>query len=107
MADKIIEVNSLSKIYKDGSSKIVALDKVSFTIDEGESVAIVGPSGSGKTTLLEIMAGLNDPTSGIVIIDGKNVHKGSDNEISKFRNEKLGFVFQLMHLQEKRRCPQE
>jgi putative ABC transport system ATP-binding protein len=98
--DTILEVSDLTKEYKDGGSKIVALDNVSFTLDKGESMAIIGPSGSGKTTLLEVMAGLNTPTSGEVIVDGVNVHVGSDNEISKFRNETLGFVFQMMHLQD-------
>jgi putative ABC transport system ATP-binding protein len=76
----LVEVEELSKYYKDGSSKTIALDKVSFNIKEGESIAVVGPSGSGKTTLLEIMAGLNKPSSGKVTILGQNVHKGSDKK---------------------------
>ncbi len=97
---KLVIVKNLTKKYKDGSSEIVALDNVSFDLDEGKSIAIVGPSGSGKTTLLEVMAGLNKPTKGEVVVDGINVHKGSDDEISKFRNSTLGFVFQMMHLQD-------
>lgn len=93
-------VKDLTKVYKDGNSKVVALDKVNFSLDVGESMAIVGPSGSGKTTLLEVMAGLNSPTKGTVEIDGFNVHKGSDEEISEFRNRTIGFVFQFMHLQD-------
>ncbi len=96
----IIEVNKLTKIYKDGSDSITALDKVSFKIKEGEDIAIVGPSGSGKTTLLELIAGLNKPTSGEVLIDCKNINKGTDEEISAFRNKTIGFVFQMMHLQD-------
>lgn len=101
MANKtLIKVNDLSKVYKDGSDDIVALDDVSFTVAQGESLAVIGPSGSGKTTLLELIAGLNDPTVGEVFIDGKNVHEGSDKEISEFRNTTMGFVFQMMHLQD-------
>lgn len=93
-----ISVRNLTKVYKDGSEKIYALDNVSFNVREGEDVFILGPSGSGKTTLLELMAGLNTPTKGEVFIGGRNVHKGSDEEISSFRNKTLGFVFQMMHL---------
>ncbi len=100
MNDDIIQVSSLSKVYKDAGSKVVALDNVSFNIKRGEGLAIVGPSGSGKTTLLEIIAGLNNPSKGRVVINGRNIHKGSDREISQFRNKTLGFVFQMMHLQD-------
>lgn len=96
----IIEVKDLTKVYKDGSEKIVALDEVSFSLPQGQDLAIVGPSGSGKTTLLELIAGLNKPTSGQVIIDSRDVNKGSDTDISQFRNKTIGFVFQLMHLQD-------
>ncbi len=97
---KIIEVRNLTKLYKDGNSQVVALDNVSFDLNVGEDLVILGPSGSGKTTLLEIIAGLNTPTKGEVIIDGKDIFKGSDEEISKFRNTTIGFVFQMMHLQD-------
>jgi putative ABC transport system ATP-binding protein len=100
MKKKILKVKNLTKKYKDGHSSITALDNVSFELEEGESMAIIGPSGSGKTTLLEIIAGLNKPTGGEVIVDEINVHKGNDNQISKFRNKTLGFVFQMMHLQD-------
>jgi len=96
----ILDISNLTKIYKDGDDEIIALDDVSFVLEQGGSMAITGPSGSGKTTLLELMAGLNTPTSGSVMVDGVNVHLGHDNEISKFRNETLGFVFQMMHLQD-------
>jgi putative ABC transport system ATP-binding protein len=100
MGKYLVEVKDLCKYYKDGSTKTVALDDVSFNIEEGESVAIIGPSGSGKTTLLEVMAGLNKPSKGQVLISGKNVHKGNDKETSRFRNQTIGFVFQMMHLQD-------
>ncbi len=97
---KIIEIDNLTKVYKDGNSQVIALDSVSFQLNEGEDLVILGPSGSGKTTLLEIMAGLNTPTKGSVKISGRNIFKGSDEEISHFRNSTIGFVFQMMHLQD-------
>jgi len=97
---KIIKVTNLTKIYKDGNDKVIALDNVSFSLGHAEDLAIVGPSGSGKTTLLELMAGLNRPTSGKVTIDGKDINKLSDNQVSQLRNKKIGFVFQMMHLQD-------
>lgn len=96
----LLEVKNLSKHYKDSREVIKALDDVSFSLDAGKSIAIIGPSGSGKTTLLEIVSGLNKPTKGKVLIDGMDIHDSSDDEVSKFRNQKLGFVFQMMHLQD-------
>lgn len=104
MKKKILEIKNLSKKYSDGSGEVLALNKISYTLLDGESLAIVGPSGSGKTTLLEIISGLNFPTDGEVFVDGVNVHKGTDDDISKFRNKKLGFVFQMMHLQDYFNC---
>lgn len=96
----MIKVSKLTKVYDDNSDRIKALDSVSFSLNKGESLVILGPSGSGKTTLLEVMAGLNDPTTGEVFIDGTNVHFGTDDQISNFRNKTIGFVFQMMHLQD-------
>jgi putative ABC transport system ATP-binding protein len=96
----LIEVNDLSRVYNQGGSSITALDRLSFKLPTGTSLAILGPSGSGKTTLLELLGGLSSPTSGTIMVNGKNVFKGTDQEISKFRNETIGFVFQLMHLQD-------
>ena len=96
----IIEVNNLSKIYKDGSSRVTALDSVSFSLPAGQNLSIVGPSGSGKTTLLEILGGLSNPTAGSVVIDGQDPFRGSDKNMSEFRRQTIGFVFQNMHLQE-------
>jgi ABC-type lipoprotein export system ATPase subunit len=97
--EHIIEVRNLTKVYRDGDEEVRALDDVSFNLKFGDDLLVLGPSGSGKTTLLELLAGLNEPTSGEVTIDGRNVHDGSDEEISAFRNQTIGFVFQMMHLQ--------
>lgn len=96
----VIKVKKLTKIYTDGEEDIYALNNVSFSLGYGEDLLVLGPSGSGKTTLLELMAGLNEPTKGEVIIDGRNVHKGTDEEISRFRNQTIGFVFQMIYLQD-------
>jgi len=96
----ILRVQNLTKIYKQGNSKIVALNNVSFNLKEGESLAIVGPSGSGKTTLLELMGGLNTPSEGKIYVKGVEVGIGSDKIQSTFRNSTIGFVFQMFHLQD-------
>jgi putative ABC transport system ATP-binding protein len=99
-SDLLIDVKNLSKVYSQGTSKITALDDISFSLKKGQSLAILGPSGSGKTTLLELLAGLTTPTTGQVVISNQNVNTGTDSDISKFRNQTIGFVFQLMHLQD-------
>lgn len=96
----LIDVKNLSKTYTQGENKITALEDISFRLNKGQSLAILGPSGSGKTTLLELLAGLTSVTTGTVTIDGQNVHAGTDTDISRFRNQTIGFVFQLMHLQD-------
>jgi|688.fasta_scaffold16023_8 putative ABC transport system ATP-binding protein len=97
---KILEVKNLTKVYSQGGTQITALSNVSFDLESGKSLAIVGPSGSGKTTLLELIAGLNSPTSGQVLVNGLEVSKGSDKKQSQFRNSTMGFVFQMFHLQD-------
>lgn len=96
----ILEVRSLKKIYttRFGGNQVTALSDVSFSAEEGEYVAIMGESGSGKTTLLNILAALDKPTSGEVILDGINLTSVSDREISAFRRDNLGFVFQDFNL---------
>lgn len=96
----ILEVKSLQKIYatRFGGNRVKALSNVSFSVEQGEYVAIMGESGSGKTTLLHILAALDKPTSGEVYLDGKNLGTGKENEISMFRRDNLGFVFQEFHL---------
>lgn len=96
----ILEVSNLKKIYSGrfGMQKVQALSNVSFSVEEGEYVAIMGESGSGKTTLLNILAALDKPTGGEVLLDGKSIVTIPDREISAFRRDHLGFVFQDFNL---------
>ncbi|MCR4944462.1 MAG: ABC transporter ATP-binding protein [Clostridium sp.] len=95
----MIEINQVSKVYKMGKEKVVALDNVSLKIHKGDFVAIIGPSGSGKSTLMHIVGGLDSPTTGTVSIEGKDISRLKDKELSKYRNEKIGFVFQAFNLE--------
>lgn len=96
----ILEVQCLKKIYttRFGTNKVQALDNVSFSVEEGEYLAIMGESGSGKTTLLNILASLDKPSEGRVILEGKNMGEVADKDISAFRRDNLGFVFQDFNL---------
>lgn len=94
----IIQAQNLSKIYKTGELETVALADVSFDIKKGEFVAIMGPSGSGKSTLMHIIGALDTPTSGTYSLDGEEVQKLSDDELSDIRNRKIGFIFQAFNL---------
>ena len=96
----ILTVSGVSKIYTSrfGTNKVQALDNVSFEVNEGEYVAVMGESGSGKTTLLNILAALDKPTGGKVMLDGKDLSKINESEISSFRRDNLGFVFQDFNL---------
>lgn len=96
----ILEVNNLKKIYTTrlGGSKVQALSNVCFSVEKEEYVAIMGESGSGKTTLLNILAALDKPTSGEVLLNGKNIVSISEKEISAFRRNNMGFVFQDFNL---------
>ena len=94
----IITVNNLYKLYRVGDSCVRALDGVSFEIREGEFCAIVGTSGSGKSTLLNMLAGLEKPTKGEIIINGCHIEKLKEDELVRFRRENVGFIFQSFHL---------
>lgn len=96
----LMEVNNLKKVYttRMGSNKVNALDSVSFSVEEGEYVAIMGESGSGKTTLLNILASLDKPTSGQVLLEGKEITGIRQKELCAFRRDNLGFVFQDFNL---------
>ena len=96
--NKAIIVKDLYKFYRVGDSVVRALDGVSFEVLEGEFCAIVGTSGSGKSTLLNMLAGLEKPTRGQVVIDGHHIEKLNENELVKFRRDNVGFVFQSFHL---------
>ncbi|MGX9756866.1 ABC transporter ATP-binding protein [Clostridioides difficile] len=95
---EILEVINLNKIYGKGENKIVALKNINLAFEKGKFTSIIGPSGSGKSTLLHCMAGLDNITSGRVIIDGKNISKLKEEELAKFRREKFGFIFQNFNL---------
>lgn len=97
-SDIIIEVKGLYKYYKAGNEYVHALDGVDFTIKRGEFCAIIGPSGSGKSTLLNMLAGLEKPTKGEIIIAGKHIEKLSENQLVAFRRENVGFIFQSYNL---------
>ena len=94
-----IRATNVIKKYKVGKQIIRAIDDVSVNIHEGEFVALVGPSGSGKSTLLHLLGGLDKPTSGEIVVGGKNVSSMNDRQLSKFRNQTIGFVFQSFYLQ--------
>lgn len=96
--NKAIIVKDLYKFYRVGDSVVRALDGVSFEVSEGEFCAIVGTSGSGKSTLLNMLAGLEKPTRGQVVIGGHHIEKLNENELVKFRRDNVGFVFQSFHL---------
>ena len=93
-----IEFRNIVKEYKMGEIKTKALDNTNFGIEKGELVIIVGPSGAGKTTALNILGGMDTPTSGSVIVDGKNISKLNNKGLIKYRREDIGFVFQFYNL---------
>ena len=93
-----IEFKEVVKEYTVGETKIRALDGANFEIDKGELVVIVGPSGAGKTTALNILGGMDSCTSGRVIIDGKEINNYSEKELTRYRRESIGFVFQFYNL---------
>ena len=93
-----IEAKDLSKIYGEGESRVVALDRASLTIAPGDFISIIGPSGSGKSTLLHLLSGLDRPTSGRLTYDGRDIYRLTDKELSAFRRRSIGFIFQQFHL---------
>ncbi len=94
----ILETRNLRKIYGSGDTEVRALDGVNLSVDSGEFVAIVGTSGSGKSILLHMLGGLDRPTSGSVIVDGKDIFSLKDEALTIFRRRKIGFVFQSYNL---------
>lgn len=94
----MIEIKNITKIYKSGDEDFKALNNISFTITDGEYVAIMGPSGSGKSTLMHILGALDSSSSGTYFLDGKDVSTLSDDELADIRRDKIGFVFQSFNL---------
>ena len=96
----ILEVNHLKKIYttRFGGTQVTALQNVNFTVEQGEYVAIMGESGSGKSTLLNILAALDKPTAGTVLLEGRDLSKVKESVLAEFRRDNLGFVFQEFNL---------
>ena len=93
-----VKLENVSKIYGTGEVKIVAVDGISFEIAKGEFVVIVGPSGAGKTTVLNILGGMDKPTSGKIYVDGRNIAGYSGRQLTSYRREDIGFVFQFYNL---------
>ena len=98
MEDPIVVVKDVTKEYTMGEIKVKASDGMNFEIFRGEFVVVLGPSGSGKSTVLNIIGGMDRPTSGYVYVDGKNITKYSDNELTIYRRKSIGFVFQFYNL---------
>ncbi len=95
---EILRVENLSKIYGTGTNAVTALDRVSFSVEKGEFIAIIGPSGSGKSTLLHILGGVDKPTGGKVFLDGKDVYAQNDEQLAVFRRRQVGLIYQFYNL---------
>ena len=95
---EILRVENLTKVYGSGTTKVIALNDVSFSVEKGEFVAIVGASGSGKSTLLHLIGGVDCPTSGKVFIDGKNIYNYDDDKLAIFRRRQVGLIYQFYNL---------
>ncbi len=94
----LLRVEHLNKQYGQGENLVKALDDVSFSVERGEFVAIIGPSGSGKSTLLHILGGVDQPTSGHVFLDGKDVYAQNDSQLAIFRRREVGLIYQFYNL---------
>ncbi|HAY97278.1 MAG TPA: macrolide ABC transporter ATP-binding protein [Ruminococcaceae bacterium] len=94
----IVEFKNVSRVYTSGDHELKALDNVNLTLDEGKFIVILGPSGAGKSTLLNLLGGLDSPTSGKIIVDGKDISDLSGDELAVYRAAKVGFVFQFYNL---------
>ena len=95
---EILKVENLTKIYGKDSTKVVALDHVSFSVEKGEFVAIVGAAGSGKSTLLHLIGGVDRPTSGKVYVNGQDIYKFDDDKLAIFRRRQVGLIYQFYNL---------
>ena len=95
---EILKVENLSKVYGEGETAVQALDKVSFSINKGEFVAIIGPSGSGKSTLLHLIGGVDQPTNGKVYIDNTDIYNLNETNLAIFRRRQIGLIYQFYNL---------
>lgn len=96
--ENIIELKGVSKIYKTGEKEYKALDNIDLNITKGELVVVLGPSGAGKSTLLNIIGGMDKVTSGKIIVDGKDISNYSDKQLTDYRAENIGFIFQFYNI---------
>lgn len=96
--EKIVEIKNVSKTYKIGEKEFKALDNIDLSINKGEFVVILGPSGAGKSTLLNLIGGIDTPTSGSIKIDGEDISKYNENQLSEYRAENIGFIFQFYNI---------
>ena len=96
--EKIIELKNVSKIYKIGKKDFNALDNIDLSINKGEFVVVLGPSGAGKSTLLNLIGGMDSPTKGSIKIDGEEISKYNENQLSEYRAENIGFIFQFYNI---------
>ncbi len=94
----LLTVSHLTKVYGTGASRTAALNDVSFSVDEGEFIAIIGSSGSGKSTLLHLMGGVDRPTSGAVLLNGRDIYQRTDDELAVFRRREVGLIYQFYNL---------
>ena len=96
--EKIIELKNVSKIYKIGKKDFNALDNIDLSINKGEFIVVLGPSGAGKSTLLNLIGGMDSPTKGSIKIDGEEISKYNENQLSEYRAENIGFIFQFYNI---------
>lgn len=96
--EKIVEIKNLSKTYQVGENEFKALDNIDLEIEKGEFVVILGPSGAGKSTLLNLIGGMDTPTKGTIKIDGEDISKYNENQLSEYRAENIGFIFQFYNI---------
>ena len=96
--EKIVEIKNVSKTYKIGEKEFKALDNIDLSINKREFVVILGPSGAGKSTLLNLIGGMDTPTSGSIKIDGEDISKYNENQLSEYRAENIGFIFQFYNI---------
>ena len=101
---EILRVENLTKVYGKGENEVRALDGVSFSVEKGEFVAVIGPSGSGKSTLLHILGGVDRPTSGRVLMDGKDVYAQNEEQLAIFRRRQVGTDLSVLQSHPRTQC---